>query len=72
MIIMGKLRRALGLMSGTSMDGIDVALIERTVHVLDAASRMLLVEATADQLASLVRALPHWKAVEERSFSLVI
>ena len=32
---------------------------------------MLLVEATSDELASLIRALPQWKAAEERTFTLV-
>jgi hypothetical protein len=49
----------------------DLALIQRTVQVLDTASRMLLVEATPDQLAGLVRSLPHWRAARERSFTLV-
>jgi hypothetical protein len=49
----------------------DVALIQRTVRVLDATARMLLVEATPEQLALLVRALPHWAAERERSFTLV-
>lgn len=49
----------------------DVAMIERTVRVLDRTARMLLVEATSDELASLVRALPHWKTAEERTFTLV-
>ena len=49
----------------------DVAMIERTVRVLDRTAQMLLVEATSDELASLVRALPQWKAAEERTFTLV-
>jgi hypothetical protein len=49
----------------------DVALIQRTAHVLDTSTRMLLIEATPDQLASLVRALPHWTAERERPFTLV-
>jgi hypothetical protein len=49
----------------------DLALIRHTVVVLDTTSRMLLVEATPDQLAGLVRALPHWRTEKERSFTLV-
>jgi hypothetical protein len=49
----------------------DVTLIQRTVHVLDTTARMLLIEATPDQLAGLIRALPHWTAERERSFTLV-
>jgi hypothetical protein len=48
-----------------------VTLIQRTVHVLDTTARMLLIEATPDQLASLIRTLPHWTAERERSFTLV-
>ena len=49
----------------------DVTLIQRTVPVLDTTARMLLIEATPDLLASLIRALPHWTAERERSFTLV-
>jgi hypothetical protein len=49
----------------------DVALIARTVEVLDRTARMLLVEATPDQVTSLARALSRWKLTGERSLTLV-
>jgi hypothetical protein len=49
----------------------DVSLVGHTVRVLDATARMLLVEATPEQVAMFVRTLPHWEAAEERAFTLV-
>jgi hypothetical protein len=48
-----------------------VSLVGHTVRVLDATARMLLVEATPEQVAMFVRTLPHWEAAEERAFTLV-
>jgi NAD-dependent SIR2 family protein deacetylase len=48
----------------------EVALIQRTVQVLDRTDRMLLVEGTSAQVASLARALPTWKTAKERLFTL--
>jgi|SoimicmetaTmtHAB_FD_contig_41_4412624_length_756_multi_1_in_0_out_0_1 hypothetical protein len=48
----------------------DVARIVGAVHVLDHVSRMLLVEGSASQMASLAVELPSWVVREERAFVL--
>jgi hypothetical protein len=48
----------------------DVARILGAVHVLDHAARMLLVEGSASQIASLAAELPSWLVREECAFAL--
>ncbi len=48
----------------------DVARIVGAVHVLDHASRMLLVEGSASQIARLAADLPYWLVREERAFAV--
>jgi hypothetical protein len=50
----------------------DVDTIEHAVRVVERTARMLLIEATPDELADLVGALPHWTAAKERSSSLMM
>ena len=48
----------------------DIARIADAVRVLDQATRMLLVEGSASQIASLGAALPSWLVKEEHAFAL--
>ena len=48
----------------------DIARIADAVRVLDRASRMLLVEGSASQIAGLAAALPSWLVTEEHAFAL--
>ena len=48
----------------------DVARIAAAVRVLDHAARMLLVEGSAAQMASLAAELPRWLVTEEYAFAL--
>jgi hypothetical protein len=48
----------------------DVARIAGEVRVLDQVARMLLVEGSSSQVASLAAALPRWLATQEDAFSL--
>jgi hypothetical protein len=48
----------------------DIARIADAVRVLDRATRMLLVEGSASQIASLGAALPSWLVTEEHAFTL--
>ena len=48
----------------------DVARIADAVKVLDQVARMLLVEGSASQMASLAAALPCWLLREEQAFAL--
>jgi hypothetical protein len=48
----------------------DVARIAGAVQVLDQVARMLLVEGSASQLASLAAELPSWLVREEQAFAL--
>ena len=48
----------------------DIARIADAVHVLDRASRMLLVEGSASQIAGLAAALPSWLVTEKHVFAL--
>jgi hypothetical protein len=48
----------------------DVARIAGAVRVLDQAARMLLVEGSSLQMASLAEELPRWLVTEEDAFAL--
>ena len=48
----------------------DVARITGAVRVLDHAARMLLVEGSPAEMASLAAALPRWLVTEEHAFAL--
>lgn len=48
----------------------DVARIAGAVRVLDRAARMLLVEGSSSQMASLAEELPRWLVTEEDAFAL--
>ena len=48
----------------------DIARIAGAVRVLDRASRMLLVEGSASQIAGLAAALPSWLVTEEHAFAI--
>lgn len=64
---MGKRKRALGLMSGTSMDGIDVAVITTDGRELFDRGPASSVPYTVEQRTNLRRALEDAKSVEGRS-----
>jgi hypothetical protein len=46
----------------------DMARIEDQVRILDRTSRMLLVEASDQQVSRLVEALPDWVVITEQAF----
>jgi anhydro-N-acetylmuramic acid kinase len=64
--VLGKLMRALGLMSGTSMDGIDVALIETDGETEVRRGPAMTMAYNSEQRAALAEAIVHARSIVRR------